>query len=210
LRQHALDCAQQGDYSEAIAILSDIITRNPNNASDYNNRGLLHFQNGCPKQALADYNQALRLNPRLAKIYNNRANCYVALGCLTEAISDYETAIDLNPASIHARLNQGITFRDLGLYDLAVDTFDLALHLVQLLHNSDAVESSPYLDGHLYAERGRAHHLAGDWNYAVADYQRALTLLPAVGSGFSTSYRLRLQVEGWLNELLHPISNYQD
>jgi tetratricopeptide (TPR) repeat protein len=209
LRQQVLNYAQQGEYSEAIAILSRIITRNPNNASDYNNRGLLHFQNGCSQKALADYNKALQLNPRLAKIYNNRANCYVALGRLTEAIADYETAIDLNPANIHARLNQGITFRDMGLHDLAVETFDLALQLVQFLHSADAVESSPSLEGHLYAERGRAHHLAGDWNYAVADYQRALTQLLASSQAL-TSYRLSLQVENWLNDLLDPIGHHQD
>jgi tetratricopeptide (TPR) repeat protein len=209
LRQQALDYAQQGQHDAAIAILNALIACAPDNAGDYNNRGLLHFQAGHPEQALADYNKALQLNSRLAKIYNNRANCYVALGCLTEAIADYETAIDLNPANIHARLNQGITFRDMGFYDLAVETFDLALQLVQFLYNVDSAESSPFLDGHLYGERGRTHHLAGDWNYAVTDYQRALENLPTSDFQSSNAYRLRLQVENWLNELLHPVASSQ-
>ncbi|MHC5827687.1 MAG: tetratricopeptide repeat protein, partial [Nostoc sp.] len=57
--------------------------------------------------------------------------------------------------------------------------------------------------GHIWAERGRTYHLWGDWNYAIADYRRALTQLPSIGNSKDiTGYRLRLQLENWLNELL--------
>lgn len=205
LRQQAFANAKRGHYAKAIALFSALISHEPASASNYNNRGLMHFQSGQPKQALADYNRAIQLNPRLAKVYNNRANCYASIGELDKAIADYETAIDINPANIHAWINQGITFRDLGLYEQAIENFELALQVSQLLLSSDAVQPSNLLRGHVYAERGRAHHLAGDWNCAVADYRRALVELPAAGSAIAdVSCRLRSHVEEWLNTLLSP------
>lgn len=206
LRQQAFASARRGKYAEAIALFSLLIKLNPKSASNYNNRGLLHFQNGQQEQALADYNRALKLNPRLAKVYNNRANCYAALGKLEDAIADYETAIDLNPANLHAWINQGITFRDLMLYEQAIENFEIALQFSQLMQSADA-ETMISLEGHIFAERGRTYHLSGDWNCAVADYRRSLAVLPTAGSSISrASHRLRLQVEAWLESLLGPIS----
>jgi hypothetical protein len=61
------------------------------------------------------------------------------------------------------------------------------------------------LEGHLYAERGHTYHLIGDWNYAIADYHRALEHLPLSGSSTSLSSRLRLQVREWMDDLLSPL-----
>lgn len=204
LRHRALVSAQRGEYQQAVELFDRLIELNPTDASHYNNRGLIHFQSGDPEAALADYDRAIELNPRLAKVYNNRANCYAALGELEAAIQDYEMAIDLNPTNIRALLNQGITFRDLGLYEQAIEDFELALNLSQLLQSS---ENEVAIEGHIYAERGRTYHLMGDWNYALADYQRALNELPLASSPTAmVSYRLRLQVSDWLESLLRPLS----
>ena len=182
-RKIARQKAERGNYTEAIAILTCLIDRHPNDANDYNNRGLIYFQSGELESALADYNKAIQLNPNLAGAYNNRANYYAERGKLIEAIDDYDRAIDLNPVHVRAWINQGITFRQLGLYDRAIENFDFAVRLGQL-------------KAHILAERGRTYHLMGDWNYAIADYRRALESL-ALGSR-------RQQVENWLNELLSP------
>lgn len=195
LRQQGLLKAQQGHYEAAIALLSQLIEQNGENASDYNNRGLIYFQSGQLAAAIADYNHALHLNPTLDSAYNNRANYYAAQGQFLEAIADYDMALDLNPTNSRAWINQGITFRDLQLYDRAIESFDRAVHLNRL-------------EGHIYAERGRAYHLKGDWNCAIADYQKALEILPAL-SEFSSeppAVRLRNRVNTWLGELLGLIS----
>jgi tetratricopeptide (TPR) repeat protein len=192
LRQQALLAAQQGNYDNAIAIFTQLIDRNPDSATDYNNRGLVYFQGGQLEAALADYTQALALNPRLDSAYNNRANYYAARGEFLEAILDYDMAIDLNPSNVRAWINQGITFRDLKMYERAVECFDMAICLGQL-------------EGHIYAERGRTYHLWGDWNFAIADYYRALVALPeANGSRYNLATRLREQIHTWLDELIHP------
>lgn len=202
LRQQALTSAKQGRYEDAIALFDQLIEQDPNSASHYSNRGLMHFHNGQLERALADYNQAIQLDPQLAKVYNNRANCYAALGNRDAAIADYEIAIDLDPANIHAWINQGITFRELGQFEQAIENFDLALQVNQLLSLAETAETPTQLEGHIYAERGRAHHLTGDWNYAVADYQRAIAGLSHSADSNSVSQRLRSQVKDWLQELL--------
>jgi tetratricopeptide (TPR) repeat protein len=204
LRQQAISYAQQGQVEEAISLFTLLIQHNPHSASNYNNRGLLHFQLGQYDQALNDYDQALQINPQIAKVYNNRANCYALLGELEAAIADYETAIDFDPTDIRARLNQGITFRELNLFEQAIESFDLALQFSQFLNSTDPVAGVPAaLEGHVYAERGRTYHYLGDWNCAVADYHRALARLP-IAEDFGTSHRLRGLVQNWLDELLNP------
>ncbi|XGV97056.1 MAG: tetratricopeptide repeat protein [Leptolyngbya sp. BL-A-14] len=205
LRQKALSEIKQGNYAAAIDLFSLLIERNPQNVTAYNNRGLLYFQNGQFSHALADYNNALQLNPNLAKIYNNRANCYASMGRPMDALFDYERALDLNPANTHARINQGITFRELEMYEHAIETFDLALQFDQMLSGARSTEPTTSIAGHIYAQRGRTSHLAGDWNYAVADYRRALLALsPSNTALLDVSKRLRLQVKSWLSDLLNP------
>jgi tetratricopeptide (TPR) repeat protein len=190
IRVKVSEKANQGDYIGAIALLNELLERQPESATDYNNRGLMYFRNSQLSEALKDYNHALELNSRLDSAYNNRANCHVALGNLAEAITDYENALDYNPGNLRAWINQGITFRELGLHDLAIENFDLALIL------------GGRLQGRIYAERGYTYHLRGDWNCAIADYHRALTHLPSTGS--MKCYKQ--QVEMWLNQLLNPLS----
>lgn len=189
IRTLAHSNAKQGNYQEAIALLTQLIRRNPINAADYNNRGLIYFQSGQREKALADYNRALALDPELDSAYNNRGSYYAALGYMAEALTDYETALDLNPGNVRTWINQAITFRELGLHDLALENLDMALILGGL-------------EEHIYAERGRSYHLRGDWNCAVGDYQRALRELSLSGS----SSRLRRKVKSWMDELLKPLS----
>ncbi|MCC5634931.1 tetratricopeptide repeat protein [Nostoc sp. CHAB 5844] len=190
LRSCALKSAKQGDYTHAIALLDELIRRHPHNAVDYNNRGLIYFQSGEKQKAFCDYNTALDLNPNLASAYNNRANYYAACGELAAALADYDQAIDLNPSYVRAWINRGITFRDLGQYEEAIENFEVALLFGQL-------------EAHIWAERGRTYHLWGDWNCAIADYRRAMAQLPSLDNSVDVpGYRLRLQIENWLNNLL--------
>ncbi|MEA5581185.1 tetratricopeptide repeat protein [Nodularia harveyana UHCC-0300] len=192
LRSSALSSARQGDYTEAIALLTELIERRPQNSVDYNNRGLIYFQSGEMPKALGDYNTALLLNPNLASAYNNRANYHAARGEFVAALADYDQAIDLNPSYVRARINRGITLRDLEQYEEAMENFEVALLFGQLEVN-------------IWAERGRNYHLWGDWNCAIADYRRALNQLPKLArQPDMSSYRLRLQLENWLKELLFP------
>ena len=191
LRTSVEEKASQGNYAMAIFLLDELIAICPDNAADYNNRGLMYFRNNQIIEALCDLSQALQINPCLDSAYNNRANCHAAQGDLAEAIADYELALDINPANLRAWINQGITFRELELYDLALENLDIALII------GDSLEER------IYGERGRTHHLRGDWNCAVGDYYKALDILATKPS----LARYEQKVTGWLDKLLTPISD---
>jgi tetratricopeptide (TPR) repeat protein len=211
LRQRSLYAAQNGDCAFALKGFNHLIDRQPDNAADYNNRGLVYFQSGQLAMALADYNYAIDLEPNLANVYNNRANYYAALGELTLAIEDYDQAIRIDPMNVRAWINQGITFREMELYDQAIENFFYALDINQ---HSGEPATQTMLEGHIFAERGHAYHLAGDWNCAIAEYHRALAILNdrdqfvEIGS----SSHLQQQLEDWLQELTQPLmsENFRD
>jgi tetratricopeptide (TPR) repeat protein len=188
LSQAALSAAQNHRFARALVILDHLIERSPS-ATHYSNRGLVYLWSGRADRALADCNRALDLDPAMAQAYNNRANCYAALDRWTEAISDYERAIDLNPFNVRARINLGITLRDMEQYDRALEAFDEAMMFRQLAE-------------HIYVERGRTYHLRGDWNCAIADYNRALSILSRTET--AATARLQERVQGWLSDLLPP------
>ena len=179
----------QGNYAVAIAIINELITQHPHSAAYYNNRGLMYLHNNQLTEALDDLTHALEIDPNLDQAYNNRANCYAAQGDFIAAISDYDISLELNPTNIRTWINQGITFRELGSYDLAIQNFDIALIL-----------SNSFRDI-IYAERGRAYHLKGEWNCAVADYRCALDIL----SNHSELEEYKVKVNNWLDTLLHPV-----
>ena len=85
LRTCVKEKASQGDYAVAIALLDQLIALHPDNAVDYNNRGLMYYRNNQIIEALCDLSQALAINPHLDSAYNNRANCHAAQGELSEA-----------------------------------------------------------------------------------------------------------------------------
>ncbi len=194
LRSCVKERASQGDYTVAITLLDKLIALRPDNAADYNNRGLMYYRNNQIIEALCDLSQALAINPHLDSAYNNRANCHAAQGELAEAIADYDLALDLNPANIRAWINQGIAFRELGMYELALENFDITLIIDETLQER------------IYAERGRTYHLRGDWNCAVADYQKALKFLAAKPN--LANYKQKVMT--WLDNLLEPVLNRYD
>ncbi|MDJ0899544.1 MAG: tetratricopeptide repeat protein [Xenococcus sp. MO_188.B8] len=179
----------QGNYAVAIAIMNELLALHPNSAVYYNNRGLIYLHNNQLTEAIEDLTHALEINPNLDQAYNNRANCYAAQGDLIAAIADYDLSLEINPSNIRTWINQGITFRELGSFDLAIKNFDIAL----ILGNS--------FREMIYAERGRAYHLRGDWNCAAADYRQALELL----GDHNKLEDYRIKVSTWLDILLNPV-----
>lgn len=184
----ALSAAKYQRYSRALTMLDELVARKPHSAEYHNNRGLVYFWSGHYQEALADCNRAIQLNPDLDRAYNNRGNCQAALGQWTQALADYEKAVDLNPFNVRARINLGITLRDLGCYDEALEALEEALMFRQMTD-------------HIYGERGRTYHLRGDWNCAIADYQRALDEIDQLAPS-SQNDSLKQRIVDWRSELI--------
>lgn len=189
LRYEVAYNVHSGNYDRAVSLLELLIYQNPDSAIDYNNRGYVYLKLGNLSAAILDLEQAIELDPLLDRAHNNRGNCSALAGNLPEALEHYNTAICLNSNNGRAWINQGITLRDMGLYELAVTSFDYPLQV-------------QHLQSHTYAERGRTHHLAGDWNWAVADYQLALASLTPIEKESRETYAVKRRVQRWINSLL--------
>lgn len=187
LNKRALWTAKQGQYETAIALFNRLISLEPNTAEHYVNRGLTHAQSQQYAKAIADYARALELDDTLDRAYSNRANLHAKNQDWAEAISDYDDAIDLNPLNIRARLNQAITFREMGCPEEALDCLDIALFFCP----GNAT---------VYAERGRAYHVLGDWNCAIADYKTALELTEEESTETNDT-KVANRVKSWMSSL---------
>ena len=187
MRKRAQREAKQHRYAAAIQIFNQLTVYEPDNADHFANRGLMHYNLKHYEQALTDYDHALELNPELDKAYNNRANLHATQKNWLDAIDDYDEAIDINPLNIRARLNQAITLREMGAYDEAIAALDIAMFFQPESAN-------------LYAERGRTYQLQGEWNCAIADYNRALELTQrSPESATEQVDRINRKVLRWMN-----------
>ena len=189
LKKKALWTAKRGQYDAAIALFNRLISFEPNTAEHYVNRGLVHAKNQQHAKAIADYDRAIEIDNTLDRAYSNRANLHAQKQDWAEAISDYDDAIDLNPLNIRARLNQAITFREMGCPEEALDCLDIALFFCPDNAN-------------VYAERGRAYHVLGDWNCAIADYKTALELTEEASTETHDA-NVANRVKTWMASLTH-------
>ena len=189
LRKRAQLEANHKNYAAAILLLNRLISYEPNNAENFANRGLMHYNLRQYPQALKDYNQAIMLDSELGRAYSNRANLHALQRNWGDAIADYDQAIDINPLNIRARLNQAITLREMREYREALDCLDIALFFRP---NSPA----------LYAERGRTYQLKGEWNKAMSDYSTARKLIPPSSlSQLNELTRINSRVLRWMHNL---------
>ena len=177
LRKQISSAVRQREYAQAVVLLDRLIAAEPMSAEHYANRGLMHYSLRKLEQAVADYNQALIIDPNLDKAYSNRANLYATQHNWAAAIADYDRAIDINPLNTRARINQAITFREIGEYEEALICLDIAMFFEPT-------------SAFLRAERGRTYHLQGDWNCAIAEYTKALSLIEP--SNLDTALKCRI------------------
>ncbi len=187
LKKKALWKAKQGHYPSAIQLFDRLIAFEPNTAQHYVNRGLVYAWQQQWDKALANYDRAIEIDSTLDKAYSNRANLYAKKQDWAKAISNYEEAIDLNPLNIRARLNQAITLREMGSYGEAL----LCLNVALFFCPSNAT---------IYAERGRAYHIQGDWNCAIADYKTALNLTKTHPNQ-TNDLKVACRVRQWMTSL---------
>ena len=160
--------AKKGNYDGAITDFSKAIELNPNDEKAYWYRGSARQAKADLDGAIADYNKAIELNPTdaIAKAYLHRARvaltpnsaeAHIALGNdlqpfnhdLDGAIHEYRQALSLDPNNAKARTNLG-----------------------------GALEEKNPNSALNYERRGFAKKSKGDFDGAIADYNKAIELNP--------------------------------
>ena len=102
LKNQAFSLLQENmdNHMKALDLLNKAIELNPNDAINYNNRGVALYKLGRYQQAVKDFNQAIRLDPNDLYAYNNRGNAYYELGKKNRACDDWRKACDLGNCDV--------------------------------------------------------------------------------------------------------------
>ena len=135
----------------------------PQDAVDYNLRGLAYYQHGEYQQAILDLNQAILLDPQYAEAYNNRGAAYGDLGHHRRAIQDYDQAISLDPQLTLAYKNRGVSYTILNQHQRAIEDLNQAI----LLDPEDA---------QAYANRAISYTFLRQDTEAQVDTERSVAL----------------------------------
>ena len=131
--QRAIRALRTGDYSRAVALMSDVIDAEPDVAEHYRFRATIHRMSGRVQPAIADYQRAAALEPETPHVYIGLAETYLQAGRYAEAREHAERALQLAPHdwSVHFLLGQ--TAHRQGHWEAAVENLEqaLALHISQ-------------------------------------------------------------------------------
>ena len=128
------------DADGALDALSSALEIDPNGLladEAYNNRGVLHFNNGDRQAAIKDYTLAISLQERSANgvksdfplSYFNRGVAYYATRDYPKAVSDYNKAISLQPRNAELYYNRGLSHYKLQDYPKAMADYNSAIRL---------------------------------------------------------------------------------
>jgi tetratricopeptide (TPR) repeat protein len=118
---------KQEKFEEAIQLLTEKISRNPNDAYAYYNRGYAKGELSDYQGAIADYTKGIEINPNDAEVYYNRGNAKINLSDYQGAIADYTKAIEINPNYAKAYNNRGKAKFALSDYQGAIADFTKAI-----------------------------------------------------------------------------------
>src|SRR5271166_5902962 len=186
---------ERGEYDQALAVYTEAIRLNPNDAMAFNERAFVYDKKGDYDRAIADSTEAIRLNPKFAKAFNNRGFAYKNKGDYERAIADYTEAIRLNPKLAEAFNNRGIAYDHKEDYQRAIADYTEAIHL-----NPNYATA--------FNDRGVAYDSKGDYERAIADYTEAIRLNPKRAETFNdrgVAYRHKGDYEGAIADYTEAI-----
>jgi protein O-mannosyl-transferase len=94
-------------WNNSIRLYNDVLSKYPDVAIVYYNRGIAKLDKSDVSGALSDFSNAIRINPYLDDAWIYRGNIKAAQKDLQGALSDLNKAIELKPAKALAYVNRG-------------------------------------------------------------------------------------------------------
>jgi tetratricopeptide (TPR) repeat protein len=194
-RSRALLHYINGSNADSIADYTRALELDPD-AALYFGRGLAHEMNFENDAAIADYTRVIDLNPTYVFSYSQRANLYLAAEDYESALADLDQVVFLNPANlfsfdarslVHEELNNRAERRFDALIVGALDNLFNAEYERALDDLTDALAIEQIDETNLayaYYNRGVVQTALADNEAALADFERAVELNPALGPAY--------------------------
>ncbi|MDY0195424.1 MAG: tetratricopeptide repeat protein [Sulfurovaceae bacterium] len=89
-----------GNFDKAIELYTQAISKNPNNCTAYNNRGLVYYERKDYKSAIRDYSAAIAKQPNCLGTIINRGVSYSRIGDYKNASIDARKACALGDCEL--------------------------------------------------------------------------------------------------------------
>ena len=191
LLKQASVCMREGKRAQAVALLTELIRRNPRDAEAYMNRGSAQTSLGEVELGISDFTTAIRLDPKLAAAWYNRGTSLTHVSRYDSAIADFTQAIRLQPDFALAYCNRGLAEIELGRYDEALADY------------TQAIEQDPKLT-YCYFSRGTLYLALGEYQKAIDDFSRQLELRTD-----ASTYSRRAEAYEALGELQNALNDFQ-
>ena len=187
-------------YTEALSNFEAATQIKPDYANAYFNKGTVLALLGKFPDAIESFKRASSLNPGDPEIFYNLALALDEVGDTETGILAYDRAIEIHPSFLQAYINKGTALVKLKRFDEAVIIFDKALILqpdyAEALNNKGnaLTEADRLEEAHLcferlllvepnhasgYNSRGLLHGKKCDWENAISDMTKAISLNPA-------------------------------
>ena len=122
----ALYLQKKNKHKIAIAVLNEVIQKDPSYDKAYNAIGISYDYLGDYNSAINSYKLALKINPELDYVHNNLGYSHFLNGNLDSAIDAFQKAIALNENNKRYHNNLGLAYAQKGQFDLAIEQFTLA------------------------------------------------------------------------------------
>jgi tetratricopeptide (TPR) repeat protein len=107
----AAELAELGRLEEALAIFQSLLKTDSNNATIWNNIGIILFRQGEYREAVNAFGQAADTDPEFTNALYNKSLALVNLGKDTEALRHLDKLLKINPHDTEAPSQRALIIR---------------------------------------------------------------------------------------------------
>lgn len=188
-------------WKDEITLWADNISKTPNKARPYVERGFAYSNSGQWDKAIIDYTRSIRINPIFLNSYINRGSAYEKLGRWVNAIEDFSQAIRID-STLDVKMHyyqRGFAFSNLYQWDNAMADYNKAIEMDSLFSDAYTERGLVFYNINMfekairdfstvinidpgnatgYFNRGLAYEKSGNWDNAIEDYSKSLRINP--------------------------------
>jgi tetratricopeptide (TPR) repeat protein len=114
LFSEATELAEQGQLDEALALFQALLKTDSNNATVWNNVGIILFRQGKYREAVNSFGQATDVDPEFTNAWFNKSLALVNLEKDTEALRALDKVLKLNPRDNEAQSQHALIVRKMA------------------------------------------------------------------------------------------------
>ena len=178
------------NYNQAIVDFDKCIEFGWNVDKVYYKRGSAYYQLGYNAQAISDYTKVIELKANFEDVYEERGYLFDLAGEHEKAVADLTTAIKLSPHKARPYYFLISSY----IYSGTAEAADSAIRIYeQFLSNvgDSAADSASRIQlkemmAEMYFCRGIDEQNKGEYDKAIADYNKVIELVPAAEEGYNS------------------------